>query len=262
MNRPILVVLLSKQVLLAHVLLIGALTVTGWLGWWQYESWRQTRAAAAEDLSLREPLPLLEVLGPNAPFAKQTAGQPVLLEGEWLPESSFQVANRRQSAELGSWLVTPLKIKGAEGSALLIVRGWLKDGAPPPVAPTGEASLVGWLEPPEGDPDLVDTDSTDRVIPQLRVADAVQLVSADLFGGFAFVADKGVGDYPYGVAATNPGTGELEKIQVDLLAEPGGFEGLRNLLYALEWWLFGAFAVVLWQRFVRDQVALGHDLTR
>ena len=26
----------------------------------------------------------------------------------------------------------------------------------------------------------------------------------------------------------------------------------RNLLYALEWWVFGAFAAFVWWRFVRD----------
>ena len=29
---------------------------------------------------------------------------------------------------------------------------------------------------------------------------------------------------------------------------------LRNLLYALQWWIFGAFAVYIWFRWCRDQV--------
>src|SRR5204863_158877 len=35
----------------------------------------------------------------------------------------------------------------------------------------------------------------------------------------------------------------------------GTFTGLRNILYAVEWWLFGGFAVFLWWRFVRDATA-------
>ena len=27
---------------------------------------------------------------------------------------------------------------------------------------------------------------------------------------------------------------------------------MRNLLYALEWWVFGGFAVFIWWRYVRD----------
>ena len=29
--------------------------------------------------------------------------------------------------------------------------------------------------------------------------------------------------------------------------------GLRNLLYAIEWWFFGAFAAFIWWRWVRDE---------
>ena len=36
---------------------------------------------------------------------------------------------------------------------------------------------------------------------------------------------------------------------------PGRSPGWRNLAYAIEWWIFGAFALFLWWRFVRDAVA-------
>jgi hypothetical protein len=32
------------------------------------------------------------------------------------------------------------------------------------------------------------------------------------------------------------------------------FTGLRNLLYACQWWVFGGFAVFLWWRWCRDVV--------
>ena len=34
---------------------------------------------------------------------------------------------------------------------------------------------------------------------------------------------------------------------------PGGGLDLQNLAYALQWWIFGGFAVALWARFVRDE---------
>ena len=37
----------------------------------------------------------------------------------------------------------------------------------------------------------------------------------------------------------------------------GRFTALRNLLYAVEWWVFGAFAAFIWWRWVRDQQAAG-----
>jgi len=33
------------------------------------------------------------------------------------------------------------------------------------------------------------------------------------------------------------------------------FTSVRNFLYALEWWVFGGFAVYLWWRWCRDEVA-------
>nr|BFF18892.1 hypothetical protein GCM10025730_24130 [Promicromonospora thailandica] len=32
---------------------------------------------------------------------------------------------------------------------------------------------------------------------------------------------------------------------------------LQNIFYALQWWVFGGFAVLLWVRLVRDEMAGG-----
>ena len=37
-----------------------------------------------------------------------------------------------------------------------------------------------------------------------------------------------------------------------LAGDQGGSLGLRNAAYALQWWLFGAFAMLLWWRMVRQ----------
>jgi hypothetical protein len=38
------------------------------------------------------------------------------------------------------------------------------------------------------------------------------------------------------------------------LPKASTFTGLRNLLYAVEWWVFGGFAVFLWWRWCRDEL--------
>lgn len=38
-------------------------------------------------------------------------------------------------------------------------------------------------------------------------------------------------------------------------AAAGGFGGLRHLAYALQWWVFAGFAVFLWWRMVRAEMA-------
>ncbi len=51
---------------------------------------------------------------------------------------------------------------------------------------------------------------------------------------------------------TRPTDG-LEPADLDQLPEVGRFTALRNLLYAVEWWFFGAFALFIWWRWLRDE---------
>jgi hypothetical protein len=99
--------------------------------------------------------------------------------------------------------------------------------------------LVGWLQPSEGT-GASDDDPSDDVLPQLRVADLVQRVDQDLYGGYA-VAREGVAGLP---------AGDLEQ-----LPDAGRFTAVRNLLYGVEWWVFGGFVVFMWWRWMGEQLA-------
>jgi hypothetical protein len=44
----------------------------------------------------------------------------------------------------------------------------------------------------------------------------------------------------------------MEPAELEALPEPSRFTGVRNLLYAFEWWVFGAFAGFIWWRWRRD----------
>jgi cytochrome oxidase assembly protein ShyY1 len=129
--------------------------------------------------------------------------------------------------------VTPLQTGDA---AVLVVRGWSPEPDADLLAASGEAEVTGWLQPPEGTL-VVDDDPTDDVFPQLRTADLVQRLDGDVYSAYA-VAQQGVGGLP---------VADLEE-----LPDAGRFTALRNLLYALEWWVFGGFAVVLWWRYLQD----------
>ena len=94
------------------------------------------------------------------------------------------VSGREQDGRDGYWMVTPLAIGGADRPALPVVLGWVADPASAPAPPEGSADLVGWLQPPEGT-GAVDDDPGDDVLPQLRIADLVQHVDQDLYGGYA-----------------------------------------------------------------------------
>lgn len=246
---PLVRALVAPRVLLLHALGAAATTAALLLGLWQLEAWQAGREAEARDLAGERPLPLTSVLDADDPFPNTDVGRPVTLAGSWLPESSMLVADRDLGDRRGVWAVTPVAVCRSAGDAacdpdrdpaILVVRGWAPSATDVPVAPEGEVSLSGWLQPGEGR-GIPDPDPGDRVIPELRIASAIQLVDRDLYGGYV-VANDGV----------DPG--ELTPVTPDSLPSPSTFTSLQNLLYAVEWWLFGAFAVFLWQRWVRDDL--------
>jgi hypothetical protein len=106
--------------------------------------------------------------------------------------------------------------------------------------------MTGWLQPAEGS-GTPDRRPHDNLLPQLRIADALQHVSQDLYGGYV-IADQ-VTPPP-----SNRG-GTLARVTPASLPRPDSFTSLRNLLYALEWWVFAGFAVFLWWRWCSDELA-------
>lgn len=221
-----------------HLLALAAVGAAGLLGLWQYDAWQAQRATEAVDLTRLEPIPLAEAMGPDDPFPATLVGRPVEVSGVWVPDGTVLVAGREQGGRDGYWVVTPLAVGGAGEPALPVVRGWSPSRVVPE-PPEGEAELVGWLQPPEGTGEP-DPDPTDDVLPQVRIADLVQRVDQDLYGGYA--------------VATAPGAG-LEPATLEQLPDVGRFTALRNLLYGIEWWVFGAFAAFVWYRYVKDAVA-------
>jgi cytochrome oxidase assembly protein ShyY1 len=231
---------LAPRLWLGHLLALVFVAAAALLGVWQLDAWQTRRADEARDLTRADPVALSSVMGPDDPFPGRSVGQPVTLEGDWLATGTVFVSDRVQDGRDGYWMVTPLAIGGPEQPALPVVLGWVADPASAPAPPEGSADLVGWLQPPEGT-GAVDDDPDDDVLPQLRVADLVQHVDQDLYGGYA-VAQQGVAGLP---------AAELVE-----LPDAGRFTAVRNLFYAVEWWFFGAFAVLIWWRWLGEQLAL------
>ncbi|WP_341924863.1 SURF1 family protein [Nocardioides psychrotolerans] len=236
---------LTLRMIGAHLVALACVGVAGSLGVWQYDAWQANRAAEAVDLTELEPQPIADVMGPDDPFPATLVGQPVSVSGTWLPESTVYVSGREVDGVEGFWVVTPLAVgAAADDPALPVVRGWVPDPDDAPAPPSGTAELVAWLQPPEGTGEA-DTDPTDDVLPQMRTADLIQQVDQDLYGAYGVVdADE---------PSTNAGAEGLTTATLEQLPPPGRFTALRNILYALEWWVFGAFAAFIWWRFVREE---------
>lgn len=238
-----------------HLLALVLTAAAVGLGVWQYDAWQARRAAEAQDLTRADPVALQSLMGPDDPFPGTEVGHPVLLEGTWVPDGTVFVSGREHDGHQGYWVVTPLAITGAGDPAIPVVRGWVSNPDRAPQAPTGRAELVGWLQPPEGTGQM-DDDPRDDVLPQLRTADIIQHVDQDLYGAYAVVADRAAtGSWPDGARASNDGTTGLVHADLQQLPDIGQFTAVRNLLYAIEWWFFAAFALFVWVRWIRDETA-------
>ena len=230
---------LTPTLLAAHAVALGCVGTAGWLGAWQLDAWQERRTAEARDLTTTAARPLTEVMGPDDPFPGDRVGQPVTVSGTWLTEATTYVAGREHEGQDGYWMLTPLAVTGPDDPALPVVRGWVASPGTAPEPPTGTGAVTAWLQPSEGT-GVADDDPSDDVLPQVRTADLVQRVDQDLYGAYA--------------VATTPAPG-LEAATLEQLPSAGRFTALRNLLYALEWWLFGGFAAFIWWRYVRETAA-------
>jgi cytochrome oxidase assembly protein ShyY1 len=230
-----------------HAVAVLATVAAVLLGLWQYGAWQHGREDQATSLVDAAPKPLSSVMTSDQAFPGDAVGQPVRLAGRWLPRSTLYVADRRLHGRTGVWAVTPVAVCGGSrgcgaAPAMLVVRGWSRSVRDAPAPPSGHVRVTGWLQPGEGS-GVTDTDPGDDVIPEMRVADAIQHVDQDLYGGYVIARQ---------VSTTGSG---LEAVTPASLPKAAALTSLRNLLYALEWWVFGGFAVYVWWRWCRDEVS-------
>ena len=239
--------LTRPSMFLLHVPAAVAVVVAVLLGNWQLGAWQMHREDDAAKLADADPRPLEDVLGPDAPFPGDAVGRPVLMQGEWLSEATVLVADREHEGEEGFWLVVPLVTCGSTGSgceepaAMPVAVGWTPTVAGAPDPPTGSAEVTGWLQPGEAAAEP-DEDPEDQVLPSLRVADLLQRVDQDLYGGYVILESPE--EARNGLAVLTP----------DSLPEPPTSAGLRNFLYGIEWWFFAGFAIFLWWRWTKDEL--------
>ncbi len=216
--------------------MLVCVAIAGGLGLWQLDAWSGHRADAARDVEHTPAVALSTLMRGDSPFPGKSVGQPVTFAGRWTGANLY-VADRELEGRRGYWVITALVVDQTS-SAMPVVRGWSPDTDA--VTPTGQASVTGWLEPSESGDD-VDDDPGDDVIPSVRVASIVEHFDVDLYSGYVVAkAVTGQDDLHHVAPAKTPGV--------------SAFTGLRNLLYAIEWWLFGGFALFIWVRWCRDEL--------
>lgn len=240
-----LAILREPALLALHALLVAVLLGTGLMGWWQLEVWLGEQADDVAERAVRSPVPLAEVLGPDEALANEDVGVPVVVEGRYASVGEqFLVTGRELDGRRGYWALSPLRVEGT-GSSLLVVRGWTRDGSGLPPVPTGPVRETGVLQPGQEGSGAV---SPERMVQAVRIPALVAAVDRDLYGAYLLRSAPGPADPASGLQPVPPPE-----------PEASWSAGLRNLVYASQWWLFGAFGLFLWWRTCVDRVRTARD---
>jgi surfeit locus 1 family protein len=231
--------LLRPGMVAVHLLAVAAVVVCLVAGLWQFDVYRAEQDDERAERAAAPATPLTETLGPDEGITNEMVGVPVSAEGQYAPAGQqVLVSGRTDDGRDGYWVVSPLLLE--TGSAVLVVRGWTPSESAPPV-PAAPVTVTGSLEPgeePGADSDL----GADRVIDSVRIPTLVGELPYDLYS--AMVIRTAERPAPTdGLVPVDP-TGP----------EVSWTEGARNLAYALQWWVFAAFAVFMWWRICADQL--------
>ena len=235
------------------VVLVLVLVSFFWLGLWQLDVARDKGREEVVAAAAGAVVPIAEALGPHAPFPAGGAGRRVQATGRYAADGQFLVAPRRLDGRDGAWVVTPLVVEST-GATLAVVRGFVPESAVVPAPPGGPVTVTASLAPGSRPPRLRRRAVAGRCTgPGLdRPRRARQRVAGRPLQRVR-LRGRGAGRRWGRSPGERPGAGPAPVI---------GETGLswRNAAYALQWWIFAAFAAYMWFRMVRDDHQL--DLQR
>ena len=208
-----------------HVLAVAAVGLCVVMGLWQLGIY-EGRQGDAQDGERQQVEPLADVWQPGEAFTSDLKDKRVSIEGR------FAADDLRVTRDDGStWLVTPFVIGD---HALLVVRG---EGRSAPASDATDLDVV--LEPSESGGRALGPDRDGvRTTNAISVPALLNDLPQRLYGG-------------YGIALTDTGLPLVDPPD----PEVSWTVGLRNLAYALQWWVFGAFALFMWWRMATENVA-------
>ncbi|WP_062524611.1 SURF1 family protein [Demequina rhizosphaerae] len=232
--------LLWGRVLAAVLVAAIAVGVCGALGWWQWSRASTTGRTVQPDPAV----PLAEVLAPAA-SAGTAYGRQVTVTGTWADEDAAVVTGREVDGVAAEMLVRALTVPAeqtgtGEEATLAVVVGWRPEGevAGPDDAPGAEVSLEGYLRAPEA--------STASSAPDVAPADGT-------FWASAMATSELAQHWPSPLYSALLVSYEGTETWTALEPLPPTTElNFRSAAYALEWWLFGAFALFITVRWIRD----------
>jgi cytochrome oxidase assembly protein ShyY1 len=231
--------LLTPRWIGRFVLRLLVVAACWWLGSWQWDR-GHTEVVRTPPLGTAS---LVDVHTVGVAVDPNDAGRRVWIRGTFDPNRQVQVVARLHEGQLGSWVVTAMSVDGdaSDSAAIPVVRGWLPSGEVVPKPPRGVQRIEGWLEPTEPDT-LRDPERDPLPAGELEIVSSPELLSLwrpPLYQGFV------IQDRPDAVAPL---------VEVAAPARVTVNTDWQNTAYAIQWWLFGLFAIFWFGRMVRVEL--------
>lgn len=217
----------------ALVLCLGVAAAFAALGQWQLE--RSVENVDTAEIDTESVVPLAELAEPGRGLTEAEVGRRVSVTGELVPGDFVVLDGRALDGRPGTWLtghlVTP------EGHSLAVAIGFAPDRVDVREAATDRTEWTGRYLPGE-EPQSSDFEEGEFSAMSVAALINVWAEVGPVYGGF-LVADDAPAPLEQ-IAAAAP----EREVQLNLL----------NVFYAIEWVIFGGFAIYLWYRLVRDVV--------
>ena len=233
--RAMLRLAVTPRWIVAALVVLAFVVLAILLGRWQ---WDRTQAIlSAERAAIAQPIPVQDVFVEEGAteLPAEGIGRPVRAVGAYDPDLQVAVSDRVHEGEVGVWIVTGLRL--ADGRVAAVLRGSLPSAASPGAAATsGPVSVTGVLQPDEefyadasSDPGAVASIAHDRLASAWR---------ADVLPGFVVLTSQD----PPGSPAPVPVAPTVQTADVPF--------PLQNFFYAFQWWVFAAFGVAVYLRWL------------
>ena len=206
-----------------HALAIVAVCAAIAAGIWQWNVGDGRKASQSNQYAHSAPATLSSVISPGVSFPNSELGRPVRVTGTWVPNSQVTVT-------LGNWVAMAVQSGNA---AVYVIIGSDTGGDKVRTTPSGPADVTGWIQPDQSSEDP----ANGRVLPIMSNGLAAPYVPVTLVDAYV------VADQP------TPG---LAAVPEPPLPKADFWTGLRNWLYAIEWWFFACFAAFIWWRQMQE----------
>lgn len=233
--------------------LVLIIVVFARLGVWQMAVARDdAETQAYAERALLETEPIAELLQPYQSFPDEISLAPVLVTGEYdqAADAEFLIPDRRLDGQPGYWVVT--RMQTDEGPWIAMVRGFVQDPAQVPQAPSGTVLADGVLAPGEAPATGQDYPAGQRGT--LDLSALINEWPGDPYNAFVLVQTETPAGAEVASVDESDGSGIGPGAAMQRIPAPviGGEVDWRNLGYAMQWWVFAAFAVFMYWKFLRD----------